>query len=177
MGRADQAVAPLALERSKLNCDRVWNGGAAAPVERDLRARFFGGAQAFHPGLAPGRSRSTGTPRHKTPSPEHGCTFTDQKAGRDPWRFRKQCGRPLDSAFRIPSSATQIPRTAHTIYTVMMHERQRCSIKQPRVARHELSWVIGLKSEPTLKGVEATALESRRMKPFQGFPNFPLHPG
>jgi hypothetical protein len=30
-----------------------------APVERDLRARFFGGAQAFHPGNAPGRSRST----------------------------------------------------------------------------------------------------------------------
>ena len=30
-----------------------------APVERDLRARFFGVAQAFHPGNAPGRSRST----------------------------------------------------------------------------------------------------------------------
>ena len=36
-----------------------------APVERDLRARFFGVAQAFHPGNAPRRSRSTS--RHSAP--------------------------------------------------------------------------------------------------------------
>ena len=41
-------------------------------MERDLRARFFGVAQAFHPGNALGMSRSTGAPRRSTRNPEPG---------------------------------------------------------------------------------------------------------
>ena len=46
-----------------------------APVERDLRARFFGVAQTFHPGNAPGgRVPPAGAPRRSTRKPEPGNT-------------------------------------------------------------------------------------------------------
>ncbi len=48
----------------------------------------------------------------------------------------------------------------------MRDERRRCSIPQPRVARHELPWVLDFKSEATLVRVEsirALALEDETL--------------
>ena len=69
-----------------------------APVERDLRARFFGVAQAFHPGNAPGgRVPPAGAPRRSTRKPEPGYTAfcTAPIAGRLqvlPQKKRTVCG-------------------------------------------------------------------------------------